>query len=46
MKRFSTAILVAAVVLALTGSTLAQDSVRLPGSGATFPFPISSTRAS
>ena len=43
MRRFSISILVIALALASTGPTLAQDSVRLTGSGATFPFPIYST---
>src|SRR5262245_35965886 len=33
-------ILVIALTLGLTGSVFAQDSLRLTGSGATFPFPI------
>ena len=38
MRRLS--ILVIALTLWLTGSALAQDSLRLTGSGATFPFPV------
>jgi phosphate transport system substrate-binding protein len=33
-------ILVIALTLSLTGSAMAQDGLRLTGSGATFPFPI------
>ena len=40
MRRSAISILVIALALALTVPTLAQDSVRLTGSGATFPFPV------
>jgi phosphate transport system substrate-binding protein len=40
VRRSAISILVIALALALTVPTLAQDSVRLTGSGATFPFPV------
>ena len=41
MRRFSTSLAAAALMLALAGPpVLAQDSLRLTGSGASFPFPI------
>src|SRR5262245_56931304 len=41
VRRLSTAILLAGLSILLAGApALAQDSVRLTGSGATFPFPL------
>ena len=41
MKRASIALLISGLVLAVTAGPLAaQDSLRLTGSGATFPFPL------
>ena len=41
MRRFAISLTLAVTVLALaSGPALAQDSVRLTGSGATFPFPL------
>ena len=40
MRRLSISVVAAGLALALTSPVIAQDSLRLTGSGATFPFPI------
>ena len=46
MRRFQIAPAVLVLALGLAAPALAQDSLRLTGSGASFPFPIYSTRGS
>ncbi len=40
MRRLSISVVAAGLALVLTSPVIAQDSLRLTGSGATFPFPI------
>ena len=40
MRRFSFPLVAGLLIALVTGPALAQDSVRLTGSGATFPFPL------